>query len=73
VDVGDLGALATNYGLSLATSPSAGASSAAVAAPLSMVAGAASSAAVPEPASLAVIGIGAIGVLSGGRRRRRAN
>src|SRR5206468_12811637 len=63
VDVTDLGNLASNYGGHLATGPSAGAPSAMVASSLASVAGASGGAAVPEPTSLALIGIAAVGVL----------
>ncbi|HSV14010.1 MAG TPA: LamG-like jellyroll fold domain-containing protein, partial [Tepidisphaeraceae bacterium] len=74
VDVGDLGALATNYGTHLATGPSAGdsaASAAAVASPMALVASG-GSAAVPEPASGALLGIAALGLIGGRRRRHRS-
>jgi hypothetical protein len=75
VDVSDLGNLASNYGGQLATSPSFGGGGSAepaamVASSLASVATVSSSAAVPEPASLGLIGLGAVGLL--GRRRRRA-
>jgi hypothetical protein len=68
VDVTDLGNLASNYGGALASGPSAGASEM-VAASAATVA-TTGSAAVPEPASVGLIGLGAIGLLA--RRRRRA-
>jgi len=70
VDVTDLGNLASNYGGQLASGPSAGAA-AMVAGSLASVAAGANGAAVPEPASLGLIGVGAIALL--GRRNRRKN
>jgi hypothetical protein len=61
VDVADLGALATNYGQSIG----AGSASAITA----VATATASSAVVPEPASIGVMGMIAVGILS--RRRRR--
>jgi len=67
VDVSDLGALATNYGAQLGTGPSFGGSIAA--APLAIVAsGSVTGAAVPEPASLGLVGVGAVSLLA--RRKR---
>ncbi|HSV16685.1 MAG TPA: autotransporter-associated beta strand repeat-containing protein, partial [Tepidisphaeraceae bacterium] len=68
VDVGDLGALATNYGSQLASGPSAE-SAALVASPLMLTAAPSAIAAVPEPASLGVLAISAIGILANRRRR----
>ena len=70
VDVADLGALATNYNVQLsATGPSLGGAFASAAAePLALVAG--GSAAVPEPASLGLLGIGSLAMFA--RRRRRS-
>lgn len=70
VDVGDLGALATNYGTQLATSPSAGTTLAA--SPLAVVTSATSTAAVPEPSTIALLGLGAMGLMSRRARRRHA-
>jgi len=69
VDVTDLGNLASNYGGSLATGPSAG-GSAFVASSLATIA--TGSSAVPEPTSLGLLAVGAIGLLGGRRRRRQA-
>ena len=66
VNVADLGDLATNFGQSLA-----GGSAVAGSASLAASAASAAVAAVPEPTTLALIGIGAIGLL--GRRTRKAN
>jgi len=66
VNVADLGDLATNFGQSLAAGSGLGAAAASSAA----VASSASTSAVPEPASLGLIGLGAVSLL--GRRRRRA-
>jgi hypothetical protein len=67
VDVTDLGNLASNYGGALAGLPSTG-SSDMVAVSAAAIAST-GSAAVPEPASLGIIGLGALAALS--RRRRR--
>jgi fibronectin-binding autotransporter adhesin len=66
VDVGDLGALATNYGTSLSTGAGSGLSAASPAA--AAVSG--SSSAVPEPASLGLLALGAMSMLGRHRRRR---
>jgi hypothetical protein len=68
IDVGDLGALATNYGLNIG----GGAGTADLASPTAAIAGTASAASVPEPTSLGLFAAGAIG-LQLRRRRRRAN
>ncbi len=68
VDVTDLGNLASSYGGSLASGPSAGAS-AMVANSMATVASS-GTAAVPEPATFGLLGVGALGLLSGRRRRR---
>ena len=70
VNVADLGALATNYNVQLGSgSSSAGGLSAE---PLAVVAASAlSSAAVPEPSTFALLGLGALGQMS--RRPRRHN
>ena len=66
VNVADLGALATNYNNHLATGPSFG-SGALSATPLAVVA-AGGSASVPEPASVGLVLLGGVSLLS--RRRR---
>jgi autotransporter-associated beta strand protein len=68
VNVADLADLAGNFGKQLGPSSGTGGGSADAAA-ASPAAAVASGAAVPEPASLGLIGIGALGLLS--RRRRR--
>jgi fibronectin-binding autotransporter adhesin len=65
VDVSDLGNLASNYGGQLAAGPSFGGS----AEPAQMVASSLATAAVPEPMSLGLTGLGVIALLP--RRRRR--
>jgi autotransporter-associated beta strand protein len=71
VNVADLADLAGNFGKDLASS-GFGSSAGAEAAPAAQLASVGSGAAVPEPASLGLIGLGAIGLLSGRRRRRHA-
>jgi len=68
VDVTDLGNLASNYGGNLASGPSAGAGEM-VASSMATVASS-GSAAVPEPASFGLLGLSALGLMSGRRRRR---
>ena len=65
VNVSDLGDLSTNYGLSLNAPPAAGPVTASA---LSMVASISTATAVPEPGSIFVLGLGAVGLV--GRRRR---
>jgi hypothetical protein len=71
VNVADLADLAGNFGKDL-TSAGFGSGASAAAMPAVEVASGISGAAVPEPTSLGLIGIGAIGLLSGRRRRRNA-
>ncbi|HSV14320.1 MAG TPA: PEP-CTERM sorting domain-containing protein, partial [Tepidisphaeraceae bacterium] len=70
VNVADLGALATNYGTNLGTSPSLGGGGLSAAEPLAQAASSGGSAAVPEPTSLGLLSVAAVGLM--GRRRRRS-
>jgi hypothetical protein len=73
VGVGDLGALATNYGTQLAAGPSLGGDNSSAASPLALVAGGgATGSVVPEPATLGLLGLGSLNLLSRRRRRREA-
>jgi autotransporter-associated beta strand protein len=69
VNVADLADLAGNFGKDLTSAGFSSSASAAAPAAVSVAAAVTSGAAVPEPASLGLVGIGAIALLS--RRRRR--